>query len=229
MGWTTNGTGDYPISGISLNGAGMTAIGTVVTNSDSSAVYKAQNFYLLNPPTGTSVNGNVTFSGGDPTAIDYACLVFTGVTTVSGSPIDGGNTSSHSSAPSSAANSASVTWTTGGTVGTRYLVDNIVRASGGNWGADSVSNCAGHNLSTNDWKSNANGNAGAGSYCGTVPAGTSVTLSWSGTGGAKKVAYTAFAIYATGQTSTPTGYRVANVTTTTGALQGWREITVPPS
>src|SRR5207244_1849654 len=92
MGWTTSGTGDYPITGVSLNGTAMTAAGAVVTNSDSSGVYKAQNFYLLDPSTG-SVSGDVSFSGGNPTAIDYACIVFTGVTSHAGSPIEVTNSS----------------------------------------------------------------------------------------------------------------------------------------
>jgi hypothetical protein len=222
MGWTTSGTGDYPISGVSLNGTAMTAAGAVVTNSDSSGVYKAQNFYLLDPSTGSSVSGNVTFSGGNPTAIDYACIVFTGVTSSAGSPIEVTN----SSAPSSTVSSVSAALNTGSTSGTRYLVDNLVRASGGNWSADSIANCSNHDLSSHTWKSNANGNAGAGSFCGTVAASTNVTLSWGGS--SKKVAYAALAIYATGETSENSA-RVSDTSTTTGALSGWREITVPPS
>jgi hypothetical protein len=225
--WAANGA--YGITGVSFGGVGATSIDTTPVSTmpasitDSGTTYRAHNFYLANPTTGTDVDGLVSFSG-NPSGLIIGCNVLAGVSNVGvtlggvQTPIDvfGSGTGS--------AGNPTVTIHTSPTSGTRYVIDNFARDNSGSASLGTGTN--GVCTRTSEWNSGAGFAAGAASNCGTVSSGTDVTMNWSW----NKNKVWADAVVAAFATSLP-HYEGARTRTagSTSAQSGWREITVPPT
>lgn len=216
--WTTSSAVDYTIYGVSFNGFAMTPAADPANNSVSGSRYKSQNFWLLNPSTGTSIDGTLTMSG-DPNTVVVGCTSLSGVTTINSTPVDATATQTGNN------DTPSVTVTTSSNSGTRFVIDAISRDNGGNLTMTAATGRAEAWNFTSSGAGSAGSNRGAASGGGVIGASTSVTMgwTWNQSKGWADSAIAVFATFATGN-----GARVRMVGTGSG-VTGWREITVPPS
>lgn len=184
----------------------VSATASVADGASSNAkttVVSAQNFYLLNPPTGASVSGTVNFSSA-PDGLIVGCLTLAGASQTA--PIGATAAAVGTSA------APSVTISTGTT--STYVVDNLVRNNGGvlsmNAGASPTR--------TQMWNYTSNNSAGAGSYRGPFSAVTPVTMGWSWN---QSDIWAIAALTVQASSSGSTVYRP-------NSLLSWREVTVVP-
>ncbi|SNS82581.1 hypothetical protein SAMN06265795_10770 [Noviherbaspirillum humi] len=176
----------------------------------------AQTFYIMNPPSGGSLNNgvlNLSIGSGSTFGnkfyllvgyIDVSDVLMSGSTPVLTGFGIGGSDTGNPIAPSVTTNS------------TRYslVVDNIGLASNGNLASFDASVCTGR---TAAW--NGKGNmVGQGTYCPSVAPGTTVTMRWPSQGSDYAISGVAVPASSAGL---PSGGRVR---TKGGGVQGWREI-----
>lgn len=208
--WTTPIASTLSVTSVVLGGISGTGVQTnppapsaPVRNTDGTLRISAQNFYVKNPPTGSSVAGTVTLDG-NPTGIIVGCLTLAGVN--QDAPIDRAATSiGKGGTPSVSLTTAQAN---------TFVIDNLVRDNGGSLTMVNATNPT----RTEMWNFTPSGSAGAGSYRGPIPASSTVAMNWNWN---QNRIWAMTAVSIAGDASGANGSRVR---LPGGGVSGWREV-----
>lgn len=238
--WSSTSNVATTVTSVTFNGQALTAA-TAAANYPSvpsncttsgnkttcSIRVSSQFWYLVNPPIGT-YNVVITMNQTANNGFMGAAMNLAG--TDPNSPIDtyktyGGLTDS------TGAISASIT--TGSSNSNGFVVDNLGRDNGGQIslgnGCTSISGASRVQL----WDSTSNAGAGEGSYCGPLPASSTVNMNWSWNQSGKTWAESLVSIKASSASGSGNKVRVPSGSTGgasySNGVYKWREVTVPSS
>ena len=208
--WSTPIASTLSVTSVALGGVSGTAVATdplaptaPVRKTDSTLRISAQNFYVKNPPTGSSVAGTVTLDG-NPTGIIVGCITLAGVNL--NAPVD------RASASTGQGGAPIVSLTTAQS--NTFVIDNLVRDNGGKLDMVDFANPT----RTEMWNFTPTGSAGAGSYRGPIATSSTVPMSWSWN---QNKIWAIAAVSIAGDTSGGNGSRVR---LPGGGVSSWREI-----
>lgn len=212
--WSTPIASTLSVTSVVLGGVSGTAVPTdplaptaPVRKTDSTLRISAQNFYVKNPPTGSSVAGTVTLDG-NPTGIIVGCLTLAGVN--QNAPVD------RAAAMTGQGGAPAVSLTTNQS--NTFVIDNLVRDNGGSLNMVDALNPT----RTEMWNFTPTGSAGAGSYRGPIPNNSTVAMNWSWN--QNRI----WAIAAVSIAGDATGGTGARVRLPGGGVSGWREVVTAP-
>jgi hypothetical protein len=236
--WSSTSNVAITVASVTFNGQALTQ-GTAAANypatptncttsgnkTTCSIRVSSQFWYLVNPPIGTY---NVVITMNQPANNGFMGAALNLAGTDPSSPIDTSRTYGGLT-DSTGAISASINTGSGNSNG--FVVDNLGRDNGGQInfgnGCTGISGASRVQL----WDSTANAGAGDGSYCGPLPASSTVNMNWSWNQSGKAWAASLVSIKASSASGSGNKVRVPSGSTGgtsyNNGVYKWREVTVP--